>query len=329
MTTATATSSEVRSRSRGGWRIVARKELADHVVSIRFFALVAILAVATASASYVAANALRDVAPDTLGSPDLFLRLFTVSADPVPFAFTAFVGFLAPLLGIAFGFDAVNGERAEGTLPRLVSQPIHRDDVINGKFVAGITVIGLALTTVTLLVAGFGILRLGIVPTPGEIGRVMVWLVVTIVYVGFWLAFATLMSTVTSKAATSALVSIALWVVLTIFAALLVQALAGIIAPLPSGATAQDVLHNAQVEQNLSRLSPVTLFDDATTALLTPQARSVGLVTLTQLDRALSTPLTLNQSILLVWPQIIGIVMLTVLCFGGAYITFLRQEIRA
>jgi ABC-2 type transport system permease protein len=33
-----------------------------------------------------------------------------------------------PLLGIAFGFDAINNERAERTLPRLLPQPIWRDD---------------------------------------------------------------------------------------------------------------------------------------------------------------------------------------------------------
>ena len=42
------------------------------------------------------------------------------------------------LFQIAFGFDDISGERSEGTLPRLVSQPIYRDDVINGKFAAGL-----------------------------------------------------------------------------------------------------------------------------------------------------------------------------------------------
>ncbi|PWG73798.1 ABC transporter permease, partial [Enterococcus hirae] len=81
--------------------------------------------------------------------------------DPVPFSFLTFLGFLAPILGIAYGFDAVNGERAQGTLPRLVSQPIHRDDVINGKFVAGLSVVGLTMVVVTVIVAGLGIVLLG------------------------------------------------------------------------------------------------------------------------------------------------------------------------
>ena len=49
-------------------------------------------------------------------------RLFTLGSTDFPFLrVDVFVGIVAPLLGIAFGFDAVNRERAERTLP--VSSP--------------------------------------------------------------------------------------------------------------------------------------------------------------------------------------------------------------
>ena len=68
----------------------------------------------------------------------------------------ALAALLVPLVGIAFGFDGINSERAQGTLSRLLAQPIHRDDVINGKFVAGIAVIALMLTALVVLVDGAG-----------------------------------------------------------------------------------------------------------------------------------------------------------------------------
>ena len=37
----------------------------------------------------------------------------------------------------------------------------------------------------------------------------------------------------------------------------------------------------------------------------------------------------LDQSILLVWPQIVALVALTVVMFALAYVLFLRQEVRA
>ncbi|HEV2907013.1 MAG TPA: ABC transporter permease, partial [Actinomycetota bacterium] len=217
---------------RAGWRVVATKELADHLLSVRFLVLLGIVGLAVAGSVYAAAGGIRDVAPAASETPSLFLRLFTFAPEDqqVP-SFLSMVGFLAPLLGIAFGFDAVNGERSQGTLPRLVSQPIHRDDVINGKFAAGITVIGMILAGLTMLVAGLGLFRLGIVPTAVEVWRLLLWLAVTVVYVSFWLGLATLCSVALRRAATSALVAIAAWLVLTLFAGLLLGLVTDAIAP--------------------------------------------------------------------------------------------------
>ena len=110
-----------------GWLVVMGKEMAEGLTSLRFTIVLALLALAAAAPVYAASGAIRDAAEGASGVAALFLALFTIGADPVP-SFVALVGFVAPLLGIAFGFDAINGERAQGTLPRLLSQPIHRDD---------------------------------------------------------------------------------------------------------------------------------------------------------------------------------------------------------
>ena len=316
-------------RLQAGWRAVAAKELADHVLSIRFIVLVLLLGLVAAGAVYAAASSIRDVATDASGASHLFLRLFTVAPEQLPWPFFQLVMFLAPVLGIAFGFDAVNGERSQGTLPRLLAQPIHRDDVINGKFVAGLTVIAIMLTSLTVIVAGVGLLRLGIVPTLDEIARIVTWLILTIVYVAFWLGFAALCSVWMRHAATSALVAIATWLVLFFFGALLVGLLADVIAPADAAATFDEQVRNAQLELNLARLSPVTLYEEGTIVLLNPEIRSLGLVFESQLDRAIVSELALDQSLLLAWPQTVGLVAATVICFAGAYVLFMRQEVRA
>jgi ABC-2 type transport system permease protein len=314
--------------SQRGWQIVATKELADHLLSVRFVVLLLLVGLAAAGSVYAAASGIRDVASEASGTSALFLRLFTVAPERFP-AFYAMIGFLAPLLGVAFGFDAINGERAQGTLPRLLSQPIHRDDVINGKFVAGLTIIALMLVALALFVSGIGLVRLGIVPTLGEVGRLVVWLVVAIVYVGFWLAFATLCSVGLRRAATSALVAIAAWLVLTLFATLLVGLVADVVAPAGANSAANEVLANVSLQETLSRLSPATLYEEATVVLLNPEVRTVGFVLPQQVDQAIRSELSFDQSLLLVWPQVVGLVALTVACFVAAYLLFLRQEIRA
>lgn len=322
------------SRLGAGWRTVAAKELADHLLSIRFLILLVLLALTAVGSTYAASGRISEAAADVSGSPALFLRLFTVapeSGERVP-PFLTLIGFLGPLLGIAFGFDAVSGERAQGTLPRLVAQPIHRDDVINGKFAAGLAVIAMTLLSLTLLIAGIGLLRLGIVPTVEEVWRILLWLVLTVVYVGFWLALATLCSVAMRRAATSALAAIASWLVLTLFIGLLVSLLADVVSPGDQQAPLDEQLRNVRVEQQLGRISPAVLYEEATAALLTPEIRSVGVVLPTQflqIESALPNPLSVGQSLLIAWPQAVALVALTVALFAGAYVLFMRQEIRA
>jgi ABC-2 type transport system permease protein len=316
---------------RAGWRIVAAKELADHLTSIRIVVLIGLVGLAAALTVSAAAGGLTEAAPQETGTPALFLRLFTTGSDRFQsFTFLFVVGLLAPLLGIAFGFDAINGERSQGTLPRLISQPIHRDDVINGKFVAGLVVIGAILAAMALLVAGLGLLRLGIVPTGEEVARIAAWLVLTMVYVAFWLGLATLCSVALRRAATSSLVAIAAWLALTIFFGLLVGLATDALAPVSDQSTDQEILRNARLEVQIGRLSPSTLYEEATGALLNPHVRTFATVlTFGQVDRAIGAPLTLEQSLLLAWPQTVALVALTVICFAAAYVLFMRQEIRA
>lgn len=317
-------------RRRGpGWAVVAGKEMAEGLTSLRFVVLLALLAVAAAGPVYAAAGAIREVAEDASGASAVFLALFTIGAEPVP-SFVAMVGFLAPLLGIAFGFDAINAERSQGTLPRLLSQPIHRDDVVNGKFAAGLAMIGVALTAVMLLVAGIGLLRLGVSPSLSEVARLAVWLVVTICYVGLWLAFATLCSVLVRRAATSALLALGVWLALSLFGVLLARLLAGVLDPGAGDAAA--ALERAQLEQQLSAINPGTLYSQVTLALLNPSVTSVTVPSLAQfiqLSQQIPTQLSLDQSLLVAWPQVVVLAAVTVACFVLAYVAFLRQEVRA
>jgi ABC-2 type transport system permease protein len=329
MTATTAPAEAVETpRYRGGWRIIARKELADHVRSVRFVILVVLVLLAGLAAVHTASGPLRDAAVDVAETPSVFLLLFTLSPERVP-AFHEFLGILGPLLGIAFGFDAVNAERAQRTLPRLVSQPIHRDEVINGKFAAAAAVIALALASLVLVVAGYGALRLGVGPTVGDTVRLFAFWAVAVVYVSFWLALAMLLSVLTRRAATVALAAIALWLVLTLFASLIAEVVTDVLRPLPDDAAPAEVLDQARFELNVRRLSPDQLYTDATGVLLNPARQSSGILVLTEEDLALPSALSLDQSLLLAWWQVVALVAGTIIIFVAAYITFMRQEVRA
>ncbi|MFL5757032.1 MAG: ABC transporter permease [Chloroflexota bacterium] len=318
----------------GGWRVIASKEIGDHVSSVRFYVLLVIIGLAAVIPLYFAADVIRNAAPQASGQPAVFLALFVIGSDQLAgIPVYSFVALLGPLLGIAFGFDAVNSERSQGTLPRLLSQPIHRDDVINGKFTAGLTVIGLMLVALTVLVAAFGMLRLALVPEAEEVVRLVLWLAVTILYVGFWLAFGTLLSVVVRRAASAALIGFGIWFALIVLGSIIVPVVAGFLFPIPSDGTIADQLGARSNQQLFLRLFPQQLYADAIRAILNPGVTTV--VGPTNLAQAFSASeqvpslLPVDQSLLLVWPQIVGLVALTVVTFALAYVLFLRQEVRA
>ncbi len=307
--------------ARPGWRVVARKEFGDNIGSIRFVILLFIIALACVAAVIVAAGNLRDAASAATETPSPFLYLFTWAPERLP-SFVALIGFLGPLLGIAFGFDAINQERADGTLPRLVSQPIHRDDVVNGKFAAGLATIGITLVLLVAVTSGIGIVRMGITPSAGDVARLLAYLVVTLAYIGVWLAFAILCSVLLRRAATAALAAISAWIVLTLFGTFLAGLVADALGP-------DDQVGQLRLEYALTQVTPAGLYEASTGALLDPTVRTVGIVFAEQVDRAVASTLSLDQSLLVVWPQVTGLLAGCVVLFTVAYVAFLRQEIRA
>jgi ABC-2 type transport system permease protein len=331
------------SRPYAGWMVVARKEFTDHLLSIRFIVLVLVLGLAAFVPLFFAAQRIGSLASSVSGEPAVFLALFFITSDPASSAGVTvpgvvdFLRLFAPLLGIAFAFDAVNGERSEGTLPRLLSQPIHRDDVINGKFASGLAVIGLVIAGVLLFVAGVGIFRIGIIPAPTEVLRLVVWIFVTLIYVSLWLAFGMMLSVLVRSAATSALIGFGSWFVLTFFGSFIVSFIAGAVAPLSdtlASTNPDQYLANSSLRDTLFRFLPNTLYGESSVVLLNPTRTSISSLPASvdqavQAQQQIGSLLSLDQSFIIVWPQVVALVALTVLCFGVAYVRFMRQEVRA
>jgi ABC-2 type transport system permease protein len=310
-------------RSGSPWQglgVVTLKELSDHLASARMRVLEWLVVLTALAAVYGAIQQVRDV---TAEDPFLFLRLFTTAREPLP-SFVSFLGFLAPLMAIGLGFDAVNGEHNRRTLSRILSQPIYRDALLFGKFLAGLAVLAISFTALWLLVIGLGLVMLGVPPGAEEIGRAFIFLLVTVAYAGVWLALAMLFSVVFRSAATAALVTLGLWLFLSVIWPALASAIAQAIVPV------EDQAALVITSQMLARLSPSTLFAETVLAVLHPTTRTLGAVYLSQLQGAvMGAPLPLWGSLMVAWPQIVSMIAASILLFVGAYVAFQRQEVRA
>jgi ABC-2 type transport system permease protein len=214
----------------------------------------------------------------------------------------------------------------------VLSQPIYRDALLMGKFLAGIITLGFSLLVLWLLVVGLGLLFLGVPPSTEEVLRSLSFLVVALAYAGLWLAAAMLFSILFRSPATAALTTLGLWLFLTVLWPALSPAIAYAVSPPDPlyqliGQPDPDTL---VWEQGLARLSPSTLFAEVLRAVLNPSTRALGPVFIEQLEGALiGSPLPLAQSLLIAWPQLVSLIAGTILLFVAGYIVFQRQEVRA
>lgn len=308
-----------------GLVVLLRKELADHFNSTRFLILFCLLVVTGGVGLFAGFSSIQSSESEV---DFLYLSLLTTGGSSIP-SFATFLAFLGPLMGIILGFDAVSRERSQGTLNRLAAQPVYRDAVINGKFLAGLIVIFMTVFSMGILACAAGILVTGVAPQGEEIIRIIVFLLLTVVYMAFWLGLSILFSVRCRHAATAVLASLSIWIFLSFFMSMVASGIANSMYPLSGMEGILNMESNYNLELTLNRISPYYLFSEAATTILNPSVRSIGVVSMSQLSGAVVGYLPVGQSLLLVWPHLVCMVALTALCFAGSYISFMRQEIRA
>lgn len=304
---------------------IYRKELSDHFSSNKFLVLLALIYIAGLSSTYVALQNIRESASGL--SKHVFLYLFTTGGDILP-SFITFISFFIPIIGIIFGFDAINSEKNSGNLSRLLSQPIYRDSVINGKFLAGIATLSIIIASIVFIISGIGLFSIGVPPTSEEILRIFFFIFICIFYGGFWMGLSILFSVIMEKTAASILTAIAIWIFLMFFLPIIANAIANGIAPLENASVA-DQIRNFNIGQGILRISPSTLFAESIAILLVPTARLFQPTLLNIVQTPPQNPLSLGQSLIQVWPQLVALVALAIICFAISYIIFMRQEIRS
>ena len=305
---------------------IIRKELTDYFTSVRCIVLFILVLLLSAAALYSVQQGIRAV---NLPSGFIFLGLYTTRGEVLP-PLVSLIALIVPIIAIILGFDAINSERSNGTLSRILSQPIFRDNVINGKFLAGLITLSIMIAAVILIVFGYGMRLIGVTPTSEEAIRLFLYFIFAIIYGAFWLGLAMLFSVLLRRIATSLLSSIAVWLFFSFFILMIAPAIANTLAPTADGYI-EALVRNAELQQMILRFSPTTLFSEATTSLLLPTLGANWWTIELSPARSymLLNPLSLDQSILLIWPQLTTLVSITLICFAISYVAFMRQEIRA
>jgi len=309
-----------------GITVIFWKELVDYFGSKRFLILFIIICLTGISTAYLAGQNMVNFT--RLPSEFLLLGFFISSAGALP-SFTFFISFFGPLIGLILGFDAISSERSRGTISVVLSQPVFRDSLINGKFLAGLATIAIMFLSIFLILLGLGIWTLGIFPNLEEIIRMSVYYLASVVYVGFWLSLGILFSILFRRTSSSALTSIMMWIFFTFFIYMIASVIADQFVPVPAVTTPEVIAKNEAIRRAIMRISPATLFEQIATAVLNPSVRIFGFINPAEISGLIPSPLSLSQSLIIVWPEFVELVALMLLCFAVSYVVFMKQEIRS
>jgi ABC-2 type transport system permease protein len=320
-----------------GTLTIAEKELRDQVGSRRFLIIFGFMVLLSVLAAYQGSDYIKN------NTDASFVYIF--SGTRMSFSFIQIMVMFGPILGMAFGFDAINKERTTGTLSMLLGQPIYRDSVINGKFIAGaVSLATLGIGTIAIT-TGLAIPMLGYGPSLTEVLKIGTLSLLTVLYLVFWLSLGTLFSVVAKKTSTSILFSIATWMFFSIILSILASAIVNVLVPLNAdmfitgdstggnnngGPTRfqmteefrDTMMKREEINQLILKVSPTELYQNTAGAILgTNRGFNIG-------SQEFQRTQTMGEALVNNWANIATLAVGLVVCFAASYMLFLRTEIR-
>ncbi len=314
-----------------GVKSIVRKEVVEHLGSKRFPLIFALILLSGLATAYFGVQSVAQARIKEVEQAIAFLRLLSGTAEsPLP-SFTYFIGLFGPIIGIALSFDSINREVASGSMLKMLSNPIRRDNIITGKIIAGLLIILLLISCATSLVVGFIMLIAGFGPSIEGAFRIIYFILASFLYVGLWFGIGLLFSIIFRRTTTSALACVSLWIFFAIFVYWIVDIIAIEVAGLryyfPSPPLAAYVQY-LEIKEALSRISPLTLYAEAASVLLNPEIRTVSIFYYYAEDLPTPQPLSLDLSIALAWPSFSALMAAFIIVLTLSMVTFMRTEVR-
>jgi ABC-2 type transport system permease protein len=185
--------------------VVAKKEFMDHVMGKKFLVILAILMLISLLAMHQGVesyNEQLDSYKEQIAGieehPEGMPPGWMPEKPSILFVFqmmSMLFGILYAILAIAIGFNLISGEKESGSLKSLLSHPVFRDTIINGKALGGMGALGFAMLVMTLLSIGI-LMMLGIMPTGDEFVRILVFMGFTLLFMFSFFAIALMCSTI-------------------------------------------------------------------------------------------------------------------------------------
>lgn len=158
-------------------RLIAIKEAQDHLTSYRIIGLLfLLLTICGIFFLRETGTYLEEISSYSSGTSSIYNLPYTVNIFGGIMSAIGGTSIFGTVIAVALGFDQITKERESGSIKAILSVPVYRDEVINGKALGGIIV--LAITTTIVFVLAFAVLLVhSIVPGITELSYIfMFWL---------------------------------------------------------------------------------------------------------------------------------------------------------
>lgn len=116
---------------------------------------------------------------------------------------------LGMVLSVSMGFNQITKEKEDGSLKTVLSGPVYRDALINGKAIGAMVTLAIIMGTTFLITIAI-MLFYGIVPGLDDILRIIAFFVAGLLYCAAFFALAMMVSTIAKNTAMSVLLTIGL-----------------------------------------------------------------------------------------------------------------------
>lgn len=341
--------------------VVAKKEFLDHVMGKKFLVILAILMIISLLAIYQGVESyneqlesykeqIAEIEEHPEGMPPGWMP----EKPSILFVFqmmSMLFGILGAILAIAIGFNLISGEKESGSLKSLLSHPVFRDTVINGKALGGMGALGFAMLVMTLLSIGI-LMMLGIMPTGDEFVRILVFMGFTLLFMFSFFAISLMCSTIAKNSTRAITYTLVIFIVISfvmpIAGTFVGMQLAGDMPEFsgmriqeinePEGGISEEEQVRIQeefqewwdkvmgVQEMFSIADPKSNFEKVSAAVLNPRFQSF---------RGFFGPMgelpaetSILEALGMVWKNLLVLVLFPVVMFAIAYVKFMRMDIR-
>ena len=348
--------------------VVAKKEFLDHVMGKKFLVILAILMIISLLAMHQGVesynkqlDSYKERTAEIEEHPEGMLPGWMPEKPSILFVFqmmSMLFGILGAILAIAIGFNLISGEKESGSLKSLLSHPVFRDTIINGKALGGMGALGFAMLVMTLLSIGI-LMMLGIMPTGDEFVRILVFMGFTLLFMFSFFAIALMCSTIAKNSTRAITYTLVIFIVISF-----VMPIAGTFAGMQLAGDmpefrgmarqeineSEDISKEEQIEEEeriqeerqkemqeywekvmrvqemFSIADPKSNFERVSAAVLDPTFESFRGFFGPRTEPPAET--SILEAMGMVWKNFLVLLVFPVVMFAIAYVKFMRMDIR-